>query len=330
MKHLLRISDNPRPPGARTEWGSPMKSSKFVGRVGGLAVGLGIGSAMAAMPWVAYADPTTDAVSSIDLGGLALPGAADSASSFDFSNMSLSIDGMTVFHDGTATATSGSGDFAFADGAGSIANATGGTGNTAIAEGAGAGSTADGGTGDYASATGDDSFANANGTSDYASANGYDSEANTFIDSNTTVIANGAGSSVVIDSDKDLGIADGTNATAGAEGSNDIAAVFGNDSSANVIEGSNDIAAVSGSNSSASVLDGSTDVAAVSGDGSTAGAGFGTGDLAAVFGDGQSAYAELASGATTITPSALAEFFDPSLATGSVDATLLTEFLGLL
>ena len=66
--------------------------------------GLGIGSAMAAMPWVASADTTADAVSSIDLGGLALPDAADSASSFDFSNMALSIDGYSVFEDGTATA----------------------------------------------------------------------------------------------------------------------------------------------------------------------------------------------------------------------------------
>jgi hypothetical protein len=38
----------------------------------------------------------------------------------------------------------------------------------------------------------------------------------------------------------------------------------------------------------------------------------------------------LVSGATTITPASLAEIFDPSLAAGSIDATLLTEFLGLL
>jgi hypothetical protein len=81
----------------------------------------------------------------------------------------------------------------------------------------------------------------------------------------------------------------------------------------------------------AEVLEGSSAaVAAVSGDGSTAGAGFDTGDLAAVFGDGQTAYAELVSGATTSTPSSLAEFFDLSLAAGSIDATLLTDFLGLL
>ena len=135
-----------------------MKSAKFVGRVSGLAVGLSIGSAMAAMPWVASADPTSP-FDFADIANAATGGAAaDPASSFDFANMSLSIDGMTVFHDGTAAATSDTGDFAFADGAGSIAYATGGTGNTAIADGAGAGSTADGGSGDYASATGVDSW----------------------------------------------------------------------------------------------------------------------------------------------------------------------------
>jgi hypothetical protein len=154
-----------------------MKSAKFVGRVGGLAVGLGIGSAMAAMPWVVSADPSADALSSIDLGGLALPGAADSASSFDFSNMSLSA--------------------------------------------------------------------------------------------------------------------------------------FGSDSQASVLEGNNDVAAIFGDGSNSELFDASN-------------------SIAAALGDGQSASEAFGVGLTDIEPSSLAAIFDPSLAAGSVDATLLTEFLGLL
>jgi hypothetical protein len=307
-----------------------VKSARFFGRVGGFAVGLGIGSALVAIPWAASADATGDLLSSIDLGGLSLPDAADSASSFDFSNMSLSIDGMNLFQDGTATATSGTGDFAFADGAGSIANATGGTGNTAIAEGVGAGSTADGGTGDYASAVGTDSFANANGTSDYASANGYMSEANTFIDHNTTVIANGANASVVIDANNDVGIADGANSSAGALGSNDLAAAFGDNSSASILEGNYDVAAASGSDSTALVELGNTDVGAALGDGGSATVADASNSIAAAYGDLQTAVASFGVGITDIEPSSLAAIFDPSLAAGSIDATLLTEFLGAL
>jgi hypothetical protein len=77
------------------------------------------------------------------------------------------------------------------------------------------------------------------------------------------------------------------------------------------------------------VIDSNNDLGIADGTNATAGPG-GTNDIAAVFGDGQTAYAEIAAGLTTITPSSLAEIFDPSLAAGSIDATLLTDFLGLL
>jgi hypothetical protein len=106
-----------------------------------LAVGLGIGAVVAAMPGGASADSSTDWLSSIDqlLGGLSSPATTSSL------DMQVSIDGTDLFSTAgnTATATSDSGDIAVAIGNGADANATGGFDDFAFADGAN--STADAG-----------------------------------------------------------------------------------------------------------------------------------------------------------------------------------------
>jgi hypothetical protein len=108
-----------------------MVSVRGLGRLGMLAVGLGIGATVASSPGIASADPV----------------------SFDFNDMAISFDGYSLFKDGTATANSGThGDFnfAFADGAGADAAATGGNGDVAEAEGIDASAVASGGNYDTA------------------------------------------------------------------------------------------------------------------------------------------------------------------------------------
>ena len=133
-----------------------MTHATRIDRLVGLAVGLGIGAALAATPGIASAD--------------------------DFQ---ISIDGMDLFPtDGnTATATSGMGDIAIAFGVGSDASASGGVGDYAFADGAGtdagAGSSAGiPGSYDFALATGAGSIAGAGGGNfDTAMVNGNDSVA---------------------------------------------------------------------------------------------------------------------------------------------------------
>jgi hypothetical protein len=106
-----------------------------IGRLGGLALGLGIGAAVAATPGVASADPSIDPFSSIDqlLGGLAVP-AADPAQALD---IQVSISGLDLFPTAgnTAIADAGPGSIAIAIGAGSFAD-TGTFGDVAFADGA--------------------------------------------------------------------------------------------------------------------------------------------------------------------------------------------------
>lgn len=91
-----------------------MRRAKTIGRLGGLAIGLGIGAALAASPGVASADPDID----------------------------ISFDGMDIFHTPghTAEAFSGTNDFAIAMGTNSIAHAGDAIGpgqfDTAFADGA--------------------------------------------------------------------------------------------------------------------------------------------------------------------------------------------------
>src|SRR5271163_5342055 len=99
-----------------------MSHSIRSGRMGLLAVGLGIGAAPAFTPQIASADPSADPFSWADqvLSGLAVP--ADPTSPLD---MQISISGIDLFStvDNTATATSQFGDIAVAIGNGADANA---------------------------------------------------------------------------------------------------------------------------------------------------------------------------------------------------------------
>jgi hypothetical protein len=174
-----------------------MKDIARIGRIGVLAVGLGIGAAVAALPGTASADPFSpfdpnDFATSVDgLGiGAAMAAAPETASaipaSFDPNDFAISVGGITLFQVGTATATSGMGDIAIADGANSRAVADDGFGDFARADGTGsiavAGSDAANATGnnfDSASAAGDGSVADAGftGSFDSASADGTGSVA---------------------------------------------------------------------------------------------------------------------------------------------------------
>jgi hypothetical protein len=131
-----------------------MQHTNRIGRLGVLAVGLGIGAAIAS---------------------------TGTAAADDFQ---ISIDGMDLFPTmgNTATATSGFGDMAIAFGAGSDAVAEGGFGDFASADSAGAtalaGSGISGATGndfDFASATGNGSVAHAGvGSTPYPGTSSFD------------------------------------------------------------------------------------------------------------------------------------------------------------
>src|SRR4051812_41504252 len=85
-----------------------MRYAKYIGRVGALAVALGIGAAVVAMPWVASAAP----------------------------NVSVSANGETRVEKGTATSSAdGKGSVAIAHGANSYAEASGGDHNKALVNG---------------------------------------------------------------------------------------------------------------------------------------------------------------------------------------------------
>ncbi len=105
---------------------------RVINRLGMLA----IGAAVASSPGLAWADSSTDWLSSIDglLSG-ALPAADPSGL-----DLAISFDGMSLLADGNATATTQSGEFglAIASGDGASATAEGGTGDYALADGAGA------------------------------------------------------------------------------------------------------------------------------------------------------------------------------------------------
>lgn len=132
-----------------------MKHPKRVGRLSLLTIGLGIGAAVAAAPGIASADVFAP---------------------FDPNNFAISFDGITLFQIGTAHASSGLGDFAIADGAGSDASAFGGLFDFASADGAGSvaiagqGDPGETGSFDSASAVGIDSRAEAGLTGSFDSA----------------------------------------------------------------------------------------------------------------------------------------------------------------
>jgi hypothetical protein len=124
-----------------------------LGRIGILGVGLGVGAAVASLPGIASADPTPDPniFSSIDVSSLLQD--IFPATAADPSNIAISVDGFSLLQEGTATANSGSGDFAIAVGNDASATATGGFGDMASASGTDATASATDGNFNFASAS---------------------------------------------------------------------------------------------------------------------------------------------------------------------------------
>jgi hypothetical protein len=252
-----------------------MKSATSIGRVGGLAVALGVGAWLASVPWLAAADPDTSGLDATALDPSALLGsAAADPSGLDFA---VSYDGMTLFHMGDATATTpvggdnlaiaygdgsvaesgtytadgitstGTGDYAFADGAGSTAVASGGASDSATAsDGATAysGPEFDPYSADFGPTIGPASYdsANASGAGSVADAGGGDLSFNTATASDGGTADSGFGytppATGTVGTLYDGGIGDhatasgaGTIADAGY-GNGDIASVSGTDSTA--------------------------------------------------------------------------------------------------
>jgi hypothetical protein len=306
-------------------------------RVGILAVGLGIGAAVAHTP-VASADTSTDWLSSIDtlLGG-AVP-AADSTSTLDYQ---ISIDGKDLFPTtgNLATATSGTNDIAIAYGDGANASATGGTGDFSLASGTNALANAGGSASDIGANndTAIDIGTNLHGvSSDGAFAGNADLIGNTSggTGSNDTAIDIGNNGSVAGTSPNG---ADGAFAGAGGlvgqtgDGNSDTAITVGNlngwgDGSA-AVAGNHDSASgygnESGTNSGSFAGDGNYDSASgsgnVTGNGIGALAGYGNNDSASVIGGTSSATAggDYTGATGVVGNNDIAYVFDPSGTLGS-------------
>jgi len=136
-----------------------MRHVKRIGRLGVLAVGLGIGAAVAHSP-VASADSSSDWLSAVDsvLGGGAVPAPSSGM------DLAISFDGYTLFHEGTATAITKTGDYSLAIADGYFADAYAlGTGDSAVADGSYAYAYSAGGSGDVAVADGTVADAEAGG-----------------------------------------------------------------------------------------------------------------------------------------------------------------------
>ena len=225
-----------------------MSHAKVIGRLGMLAVGLGIGAAMAALPGIAAADSNALDAAAFDPSALI----ADPAPAVSGLNLAISIDGHTLLQDGTASASSGTDDIAIAYGSGSYADAGSkiepGTGDYAFADGTNSSAYAGSGNGDTAEAVGSGSFAGSgSGNGDTADADG----------AGTTAEAGGTQTGGVVDiaGNNDYASAVGTNDFADASAlvngiygasSGDIATIIGNSSDAYAGVGNYDFAGVFG------------------------------------------------------------------------------------
>jgi hypothetical protein len=258
-----------------------------IGRVGGLAVALGIGAALASVPWLAAADPSSELTDLLLGPGPVVPSGLD---------IDVSYNGTDLFHMGDATAHSGTGDLAIAYGDGATADAGYGSTSTGLslvgqhdsAFADGAGSTAISGAGDYDSATASNGATaysglfigngvqSTGGSDDTASATGAGSTADAMGQSDNTATASDGGTadSGFYDAGTHLfngGIGDsataaGAGSTAAAGfGSSDLADATGADSTAlaggfnsiNDIAGNNDIAEAFGTGVTANASTGS-------------------------------------------------------------------------
>ena len=73
-----------------------MSSAKYIGRVGALAVALGIGTAVATTPWVAVADPSAESPSASDSSSSSASAADTESTSTDNSKPPTSVDNSSV------------------------------------------------------------------------------------------------------------------------------------------------------------------------------------------------------------------------------------------
>jgi len=274
-----------------------------VARLGMLAVGLGIGAAVAHSP-VAAADTSTDWLSSID----SLPSGAVPATPSDL-NLAISFDGYPLVSDGNANAYTLPGEFDLAIAYGDEARATaeGGYGDYAFADSTGsygaaaiAGDPTTGATGnnfDFASANG-------NGTEAFAG-NTYDLSPDTTGSSFDFASANGVSSFAVAGQNGSGDVASAVGPVSALSGGSNNATDPANFDYASALDTTNTTSALGtqavagggfsdlgGSNDTAFVIDPSGTV------GSTADAGLGfNSDLAAAFGD---AFNAIATGADNL------------------------------
>ena len=226
-----------------------------VNAIGMLTFGLAIAAAVGATPGVASADSTgLDPIDPTAFDPSAL--FADSASSIPGLNLAISVDGYTLFESGTATAYSGTGDYAIAYGDGSDAEA---------------GAPGDPGTGDFAFADGTDSTASS-GIGDFDSA--------AAIGSGSTAVAGGGDGNIAFADGTDTGVIAGGTYTPGDVNIVDVPA----DGSIASAIGDNDYA-YAGSEFANTVTASTGDIASIIGSGSDAYAGVGDYDFAGVFGD---------------------------------------------
>lgn len=259
-------------------------NARRLSRLGMLAVGLGVGAAVASTPGIAAADASIDPFSFFDPSDLF--GSLASVPAFDSSNISISFDGISLVQEGTAhaTTTAGTGDFAFADGAGADATATGGFGNTAFADGANA-LGASGGSGAYFDHAVDIGNNTLGGPGFHDGAFAGDA---TVIDNDSTTGGTGSFDNAIDigNNGVDAGAGGNSGAFAGAggligsggDGNGDTALEIGNLNGENLGP-----AAVAGN------LDGASQFGDSTGTGGGALAGFGSGDLASIFGDNSNA-----------------------------------------
>lgn len=244
-----------------------MGHAKSIGRFGNLAVGIGIGAALAATSPTAVADPAAP-FNPLPFVPDLLAAPAQVPSTLD---LAISVDGVSLLSLGSADAESGTGGIAIAYGADSFANAGAGDDpgmfDTAFAAGTDSEAMAGSGDFDSASANGVDSDAfSGDGNFDGASASGTDSLAAVGGFAND-LSSFDYGSAVGTDSNAESGVFEGFS----GQSDGDIATVF-------------DPSGTEGSTAFAG--NGLADLASVFGDNSDAYAGLaGSYDLAAVFGD---------------------------------------------
>jgi len=290
-----------------------MVNTRGIARLGMLAVGLGIGAAVAHTP-VASADSSTDWLSGLGdlLGGGAVP-ALSAPSGLD---LAISFNGMSLVSDGTAAAHTTAGDFglAIASGNDATANATGGTGDYALADGTNALANAGGGPGanfDNAIDIGNNP-ATVVGAPDGAYAGDADLIGNTnggtgSFDTAIDVGNNTSDPSEALDGGN-TGAFAGAGGLIGADGNgnSDTAINFGNDSGFGdgpaAVAGNGDYASTSGDETG-------TNIGAL--------AGFGNGDIASVVGGTSSADAGGEYGTDILGNYDIASVFDPTGAAGS-------------